>query len=162
MYRIYFEGTYIQICIVHVMCISTRQNAYLCIWMYRMYLYVSKMYYIQYTYRYIRYIQVRTDIHIWNDTCNTYRYRRIHANMQIQTIHTIHADTRLGRVRFQNTYTYRYILIHANAYKYTDTYIYKRIHTDIDQGWVRFHVKNTYRHLLILTVHTETYWYMQR
>ena len=81
------------------------------------------------TYRYVRiytYGMIHA-IHIGTDG-----YIQICSYMQIQTIHTMHAYTRLGRVRFQNTYTYRYILIHANAYKYTDTYIYKWIHTDIE------------------------------
>ncbi len=59
----------------------------LCIWMYRMYLYVSESQYIQNTYRYIRYIKVCPDRHIWNNTCNTYWYILIHTNL------VIHADT---------------------------------------------------------------------
>ena len=83
-----------------IMCISTPQDAYLCICMYCMYLYVS----------------ILPQITIHTDMYSTYQYAQIHT---IDMIHTIHTDTHiyipiLSYIQI-HTDTHRYIQIHTRV-----------------------------------------------
>ena len=128
MYCLYLGVKYIHICTVHIVCISTPPNAYVCIvcivcigmypYLPILYIHTDTYGYRQYRHiqaiqEYIQYIQIHTD---------TYRYcRYIH-------IHTIYTDTYVyeSRKTIQTdtynaniqTYSYKYIHIHTNTRRY--------------------------------------------
>ena len=88
------------------MCICIPQNAYVCMCLYCMYMYVCSKSYIFDTYKYSRYIHMHTHTY---DTYYTYQYIQYIQYIQIHIIHAIHS-------------------IHTDTYTYkADTYTYIHI-----------------------------------